>query len=345
MKSVDLIARGVLEVRERPMPPDPGPGEVLVRLRAVGICGSDLHWYLDGGIGSHAARYPMVLGHEPVGEVVAVGAGVSTHFPGERVAVEPSVTCGHCEYCLNGRPNNCPACVFMGSPESPGFFREYAIVPARNAEHFPDRLSWREGTLIEPVAVLAHVLELVHIRVGDTVAVLGAGPIGLLTVTMARLSGATTVIAAEKVAHSLRMAGQCGAGVLIDASSQDIADSILQATGGRGADIVFDAAGSEATINAGIRAARPGGRFVLIGIPSEKQLVVDIHAAMAKEVGITTIKRSNHRGAEAMALLASGCIPTNIITHLLPLERTPEAFELLAGYRDGVGKLVIEAPQ
>lgn len=345
MKSVDLVARGVLEVREQPMPPDPGPGEVLVRLRAIGVCGSDLHWYLDGGIGRHLARYPMVLGHEPVGEVVAVGSGVTTHCTGERVAIEPSVTCGHCEYCLNGRPNNCPSCIFMGSPESPGFFREYAVVPARNAEHFPDSLSWLEGTLIEPVAVLMHVMELAPIRVGDTVAVLGAGPIGLLAVTVARMAGATTVMAAEKVAHRLRMAGQCGAGVLIDASSQDIADSILQATGGRGADIVFDAAGTEETVNAGIRATRPGGRFVLIGIPSEKQLVLDIHTAMANEVGITTIKRSNHRGREAMALLAAGRIPTDIITHCLPLERTPEAFQLLAGYRDNVGKLVIEAPQ
>jgi L-iditol 2-dehydrogenase len=259
-----------------------------------------------------------------------------------RVAIEPSVTCGHCEHCLAGRHNNCLHCVFMGSPVSPGFFREYAIVPARNAEIFPESLSWDEAVLIEPVAVLVHVMELARICVGDTVAVLGAGPIGLLTLTMARLAGATSVIVADRVAHRLQLARQLGASCVIQNPAQPIAKSILDATSGRGADVVFDAAGSLETINEGIAATRPAGQLVLIGIPSERVLAVDLHTAMANEIRILTIKRSNHKGREAMALLAAGRIPAGIITHRSPLERTPDAFEMVANYRDQVGKAIIE---
>lgn len=342
MLSVQLVAPRRLELRDTPAPPDPGPGEVLVRLQKVGICGSDLHWYLDGGVGHNRASYPMVLGHEPVGVVTAVGPGVSTHREGVRVAIEPSVTCGHCEHCLAGRHNNCLHCVFMGSPVSPGFLREYAIVPARNAEIFPESLSWDEAVLIEPVAVLVHVMELARICVGDTVAVLGAGPIGLLTLTMARLAGATSVIVADRVAHRLQLARELGASCVIQNPAQPIAESILDATRGRGADVVFDAAGSLETINEGIAATRPAGQLVLIGIPSERVLAVDLHTAMANEIRILTIKRSNHKGREAMALLAAGRIPAGIITHRLPLERTPDAFEMVANYRDQVGKAIIE---
>jgi L-iditol 2-dehydrogenase len=342
MQTVQLIAQRRLESRKTPMPPDPGPGEVLVRLHKVGICGSDLHWYLEGGVGHNRARYPMVLGHEPVGEVVAAGPGVTTHPEGTRVAIEPSVTCGHCEHCLAGRHNNCLHCVFMGSPASPGFFREYAVVPARNAEIFPSRLSWLEAVLIEPVAVMIHVMEMSRIRVGDTVAILGAGPIGLLTLTMARLSGASRVIVADKVAHRLKMARQLGADCVIHNPAEPIPDSILEATNGRGADVVFDAAGGQETINAGIAAARPAGQLVLIGIPSERELTIDMHTAMANEVQIVTIKRSNHKGAEAMALLEAGRIPTAIVTHRLPLHQTPDAFEMVVNYRNEVGKTIIE---
>ncbi len=128
MRTVELVAPRTLEVVERPDPNPPAAGEVMVRLKAVGLCGSDLHWYQDGHIGHTEAQYPMILGHEPVGEIVAVGDGVTTHKVGDHVAIEPSIVCGQCEFCLNGRPNNCVRCVFMGGMQAPGFFREYANV-------------------------------------------------------------------------------------------------------------------------------------------------------------------------------------------------------------------------
>ncbi len=337
------MAPGTLEVREMPAPPDPGPGEVLVKLRAVGICGSDMHWY-HGGIGRNRMAPGQVLGHEPAGEVVAVGKGVADLSPGRRVAIEPAITCGHCEPCRSGRHNNCLTSIFMGSPQMPGLFREFAVVPAHNAVAVPDPLTFDEITLLEPVAVMLHVLELVNVRIGDTVAVMGAGPVGLLMASVARVAGAHRVFIADKIPHRLRIAREMGVGVALHTETEPVADAILDQTRGRGVDIVFDAAGAPESVNTGIRIARAGGQLVMIGIPDEVGLSLDIHTAMNKELNIQTIKRSNHNVHGALDLLRSGKISTALVTHHFPLERTPEAFETLAAYRDGVGKVIIELP-
>ncbi|MBI1789042.1 MAG: alcohol dehydrogenase catalytic domain-containing protein, partial [Acidobacteria bacterium] len=210
MKSVQLVAPRTLEVREMPDPPEPGPGEILVRVRAVGICGSDMHWYAEGAIGTIPAVYPQVLGHEPAGEIVAVGKGVSDLRAGQRVALEPAITCGRCEFCRSGHHNNCVSSVFMGSPQLPGFFREYATAPRQNAVPIPDAMSWVAATVIEPLAVILHILELVDIRLGDTVCVMGAGPIGVLTASVARIAGASRVFIADKLPHRLALARELG---------------------------------------------------------------------------------------------------------------------------------------
>ena len=147
----------------------------MVRLRAVGICGSDMHWYKEGGIGASRAAYPSVLGHEPAGEIAAIGKGVDAVHVGQRVAVEPAITCGCCEFCRSGHHNNCVGSIFMGSPQMPGLFREYAVMPQRNVVPIPDAMSFVSATILEPLSVILHILELTDIRLGDTVAVMGAG--------------------------------------------------------------------------------------------------------------------------------------------------------------------------
>ncbi len=339
MKSIQLVAHRVLEPRELPMPPDPGPGELLVRLRAVGICGSDMHWYLEGGIGASKAVYPQILGHEPAGEVAAVGAGVYNFRAGNRVALEPSITCGRCEFCRAGKHNNCVSSVFMGSPQMFGLFREYAVIPADNAVLIPDSMSFTDATIIEPVAVILHVFELAPVRLGETVAVMGAGPIGLLVASMARISGASKVFVADRVAHRLRMAESMGADVAVE--TPRLQQAVMDHTRGRGVDIVFDAAAKLETIHGAFAVARLSGRVVLIGIPSEPDLPLDLNIAMAKELNLQTIKRSNHNAHGAIDLLQSGRIPAGLVTHEPRLDMTPQAFETLAAYADGVGKVVI----
>ena len=323
-----------------PQSRDPGHGEVVVRPRAVGVCGSDLHWYLDGRMGEIPAAFPQVLGHEPAGEVIAVGAGVEDYAVGDRVVIEPSLTCGHCEFCLLGRHNHCVRTVFMGGPQAPGMFREYVTLPASNCTKIPSEFDYATATLVEPLAVMMHMLELCEIRVGDTVVVTGAGPIGMLCAAIAHAAGAGRVFIADRLKYRLKLALAMGADVAIDTASQPLVETVLDATRGRGADVVLEAAGSEETVNAAIRIARMGATVMLIGILSETFPKIDVHTAMLKELKLQTLKRSNHRAQEALKVL--GRIPKALITHSLPFEKTPKAFEMLTDYSDGVGKAIIE---
>ena len=342
MQSLQLVSQRRLEARDIPQPHDPGPGEILVRIRSVGICGSDMHWYLDGRIGANPAVYPQILGHEPAGEVAAVGAGVADFQIGDRVTIEPTLSCGHCEYCLLGQHNNCIRNIFMGGPQAPGLFREYAIVPQHNAVKFPAAFSFAKATLIEPLAVIMHMLEFVSIRPPDTVAVLGAGPIGMLAAAVARACGASQVLVADKLPHRLALARGMGATCAVDIA--EFSAAVRDLTGGRGVDIAIDAAGMAQTVNTALAVIRLGGTLVQIGIPIDATLPINLHAAMAKELRIQTLKRSNHRSAPAIALLASGAVSDSLVTHRVPLADAPAAFETLAEYRDGVGKLVVEMP-
>jgi L-iditol 2-dehydrogenase len=366
MRSIQLLAPGVLEEREMPQPRDPGSGEVSVRIRAVGVCGSDLHWYQDGRIGEIPAVYPQVLGHEPAGEVIAVGAGgfaqigaglrdakitatgdLDGHFSiGDRVVIEPTLTCGHCEFCLQGQHNHCVRGVFLGGPQAPGLFREYVTLPAANCTRIPAGFDYGVATLAEPLAVMIHMLELIEIRAGDTVAVTGAGPIGMLCAAIAKASGAGRVFIADRLPYRLKLAMSMGADVAIDTHAESTApglvETVMDATHGRGADVVLEASGSPEMVNAAIRLTRMGGTVMLIGIPSGLHPKIDIHTAMMKELRLQTLKRSNHRTQQALNLLAAGRISTSLITHTLPLAGTPEAFEMLTNYSDGVGKAIIE---
>lgn len=342
MKSIQLVAPRRLEPREMAMPPDPGPGEVLVKLRAVGVCGTDMHWYLEGGIGPLRAVYPQVLGHEPAGEIVATGAEVAGLRIGQKVALEPTITCGRCEFCRSGHHNNCLSAVFMSSPQAPGLLREFAVVPQSNVVPVPPGMSFGQATIIEPLAVILHALELVKIRLGDTVAVLGAGPIGLLTAVMAHIAGASRVYIADKIPHRLTLASEMGVDLAVNSAKESFYQAVMDHTHGRGADVVFDAAAAPETIQAAVHVARPGGQLVLIGIPNVGDVRVDLLIAMAKELNIQTIKRSNHNAHAAIELVESGRVSDKLVTHCLPLAKTSEAFEMLANYADGVGKVVIE---
>src|SRR5258708_29139386 len=257
-----------------PQPADPGPGEILVKLRSVGICGSDMHWYVDGSVYGFPASYPQVLGHEPAGEVVAIGSGVTGLKCGDRVSSEPTVSCGHCEYCVRGQHNNCVKSQFMGSPQLPGLLREYATLPAHNASIVPQAFSYTQATLIEPVAVIMHMLELVEIRPGDTVAVLGAGPIGLLAAAVARSAGAFEVLVTDKLAYRIQMAKDLGASVAVPINQ--FREAVLDTTRGRGVDISIDAAGRPPNINTQLGQNHLGGDFALIEHRNHLPLAVQL---------------------------------------------------------------------
>src|SRR5262245_50239417 len=241
MRVAELIGPRLFRLAETEAPP-PGPGEVQVRIQAVGVCGSDMHSYAEGGIGPTRCSYPMVLGHEPAGVIVSLGAAVSGWQAGDAVACEPALYCYHCEYCMAGRHNVCAHLRFMSSPEEPGFFREYVNLPAGNLIALPSNLDAIEGSLIEPLSVALHSLKFGQPRRGDTAAVFGAGPIGLLTLAVLKLSVAARGWVIEPVAARRELARRMGADAAIDPAAVDAAQQVLADTANRGVDLVFDCA-------------------------------------------------------------------------------------------------------
>jgi|HubBroStandDraft_1064217.scaffolds.fasta_scaffold00285_24 L-iditol 2-dehydrogenase len=324
---------------------DPGPGDVQVRIDAVGICGSDLHSYAEGGVGDTPCRYPMVLGHEPAGVIVRVGAGVTGWSAGDRAAFEPAIYCYHCEFCRTGHHNVCANIRFMSMPGDPGFFRDYANIPARNLIAIPPGLSARDATIIEPLAVVLHSMRFVALRPSETAVVFGAGPIGLMTVICLKLAGAGRVWAVEPVAARREMALRAGADAALDPSAIDPSREILRDTGGRGVDVTIDCAAIGGSTNHCLRAVRNAGRVIVTGIAVEREVPLEFSPMRRKELTIYTVRRSNDETEAAREMLLANLARfAAMITHTRPLDRIAEAFDQVEHRADGVGKLVIEGP-
>ena len=342
MTVAELYAHKKFRIAERPIA-DPAPGEIQVRVGSIGICGSDVHYFSEGGIGDTPCVYPMVLGHEPSGEVVRVGAGVSGWSPGDRAALEPAIYCYHCEFCLTGRHNLCDRIRFLSTPGDPGFFRDTVNLPAGNLFPLPAGLGDAEATLFEPLAVVLHSMKFVALSMGENAAVFGAGPIGLLTIAALKLCGASRIWAIEPLAHRQAMAVEMGADAAIDPRSMNPVDELMRETGGRGVDVSVDCVTKGDSINQAIGVTRSAGRVVVTGIPSEARLALDFHVLRRKELIFYNVRRSAHESALALKLLAEQPRRfAGLITHTRPLDEIEKAFHLLENYEDGVGKLIIQ---
>jgi L-iditol 2-dehydrogenase len=328
------LAQGTIEA--------PAAGEVQVRVRAVGVCGSDLHSYAEGAIGDTVCVYPMVLGHEPAGEVVKTGACVTGWAAGDRAALEPALYCYHCEFCRGGRHNICAQIRFLSTLGHPGFFRELVNLPAANLLPIPARLSFAEATLAEPLAIGLHSMKFAGVGIGETVAVFGAGPIGLVTIACLRLAGAGRIWVVEPVAHRREMAITMGAAAALDPNACDVAREIVKETSGRGVDCAIDCAAKQNTTNDAIRAVRNGGRVVLTGIHSAPLVPFEVSPMRRKELAIFNVRRSNHESHAAIDLLLSHTAWfAPMITHTRPLAQIAEAFRITEHYADGVGKMIV----
>jgi L-iditol 2-dehydrogenase len=341
---------GVRDLRLEDLPrPTPGPGEVLLKVAAVGTCGSDVHYYVEGGIGDQVVTAPIVMGHEFSAWVAELGPGVTGLEVGQLVAVEPAIPCGECESCQHGHPNLCPDVVFCGTPPVDGVFAEYTVKPAENCFPLPAGLSPADGAMLEPLGIAIHTVDLAHLRPGYTVAVLGAGPIGLLTAAVARVAGATEVYVTEPLAYrrafALRYAvtGVPIADAAWDPGASDVVDEIVRATGGRGVDVAFEAAGAAETPDQAARVTRPGGKVVVVGIPSDDTMTLTAGVVRRKGLTIKLVRRMKHTYPRAIALVEKGLVDVgSLVTHTFPLERIGEAFEIVADYDDGVLRAVIQ---
>ena len=339
MRAAELIAPLTFRLTDMSIE-DPGPGEVQVRIEAVGICGSDLHAYSEGAVGSTPNVYPMVLGHEPAGRIVKTGAGVTGLAAGDRGALEPALYCYHCEFCLRGLHNVCANIRFLSNSPDPGFFRERVNLPAANFRPIPAAMSFGEAALAEPLAVALHSLNLASIRPGETVLVIGAGPIGLLTIAALRAARAGRIWAVEPLPHRRELARAIGAGVAL--APEEAVNEILHGTGQLGVDCAIDCAAGEHTTGQAIQLARNAGRVVITGIHSGPTVALDGSQMRRKELTILNVRRSNHETQEAVELLhahAEWFAP--LLTHTREIARIDEAFKIAGQYLDGVGKMIV----
>ena len=342
MQTAALYETRRFRLEDQPAPGKPGPGEVQVAVKAVGICGSDLHYFAEGAIGDTPCVYPMVLGHEPSGVVIETGAGVSGWAVGDAAVLEPALYCYHCEFCMSGRHNVCSDMKFLSSPGEPGFFRERVNLPAHNLLALPKNVGLREGSLVEPLSIILHSMVFAQPRMGETAAVFGAGPIGLLTVAVLKLSGVRRIWVVEPVAARRAMALAMGADVAIDPAATDPVKEIQKDTAGRGVDLTLDCATKADTINQSLHTTRSAGRVVITGVPSELRVALDFHTLRRKELAFYPVRRSNREFDLALRLIADA--PQRfapVLTHTRPLDRIQSTFEMLEKYEDGACKITL----
>lgn len=343
MKAARLHGPHDLRLEELPEPCAPGPGEVLLEVTAVGICGSDLHYWEHGSIGDTRLVHPLVPGHEPAGVVLEVGEMVTGVRPGARVAIDPAVPCGYCEWCAAGHPNLCPNVAFFGSPPTDGALRERLVHPAECCFELPDDLTAVDGALCETLGVAIHAVDLSHLHPGQSAAILGCGSVGLMCLQVARCSGAAPIYAVDLIEHRLNVALSLGADHAVDASQMSAAEAIAEVTSGRGVDVVFDCATSNETQSQACEIAKIGGRVVLCGIPPHDRFSLSHAVARRKGLTLKFARRMKHVYPRAILLAARGMVELDMLaTHRFPLGKVGAAFELAAARRDGVVKAVIE---
>ncbi|MPQ97104.1 alcohol dehydrogenase catalytic domain-containing protein [Modestobacter sp. I12A-02628] len=336
MRAAVLRAAGDVVVEERPTP-SPGPGQVLVRVRSVGVCGSDTHYYEHGRIGRFIVESPLVLGHEAAGEVVELGEGVTGLVPGQRVSVEPGVPDLTCEQCLAGRYNLCPQMRFYATPPIDGAFAEYVLTHAAFAHPVPDGISDDAAALLEPLSVAVWACRKGRVSAGSRVLVTGAGPIGLLAVQTAIAFGATEVAVSDVNPARLALAGDMGATELVDARSASVLD-LPRAPG-----VLLECSGYPPAISEGIRALAPAGRAVLVGMGGD-EVPLPLSVVQERELEVTGTFRYAGTWPTAIALVAAGRVDLDrLVTGSYPLERAADA--LTAGRRDQHSVKVVVRPQ
>lgn len=340
MKAAVMTAPGSIEIEERTIP-EIGPDDVLVRVGAVGICGSDVHYYATGRIGRYVVEKPIILGHESAGTVVAVGSHVTTHQVGDRVAMEPGIPCRRCEYCKSGRYNLCPDVVFMATPPVDGAFCEYYACPADFAFILPDNVSLEAAAMIEPLACGLHAVHRAKLQPGESVAIFGAGPIGLMALQAARAYNASTRIIIDPDDNRLQLAAKIGATATINPNDSASA-STLADLAKTGIDVVIEASGAPGTSQRVTDIARRGGRVVFIGLPGQEHVPFSVLQLVDKELDVLGVFRYANVYPQAIQLLQTGQVDvTSMITHHRSLEQTGEAMEIAHRRTEGAIKVII----
>lgn len=343
MKAAVLHKPGDIRIEEMEQPKVEKPDDVLIRIKAVGVCGSDVHYYERGRIGTFVVKAPLVLGHECSGEVVEVGREVANVKPGDRVSVEPGYPDRRCWYCKTGKYNLCHTVPFMGSPPTHGAYREYLTWPSDFVFRLPDSVSFDEGAMVEPFAVGMQGAKRGGIKPGMSAVVIGSGPIGLAAMQAAAAYGATTIVVTDRVPSRLALARKLGATHTVNVSEADPVAAVHEFTEGEGADVVLETAGTVATARQAQDLVRRGGVVVLVGMFAEQEFPLYVMDIIFREYDVRGVFRYCNCFPPALALIGAGRADVkSLITHEFPLERTQEAIEFARDRKDVAIKVVVK---
>ena len=341
MKVAVMEAIGKIKMEERDIP-KAKDNEVLVKLEYVGICGSDLHYYETGAIGDFVVEPPFVLGHEPGGTVVEGGKDVKHLKVGDRVALEPGKTCGHCEFCKTGRYNLCPDVVFFATPPVDGVFQEYVAHEADLCFKLPENVSTLEGALIEPLAVGFHAAMQGGARAGQTAVVMGSGCIGLVTMMALKAMGVSKVYVVDIMEKRLEKALELGADGVINGKEKDAVEEVMKLTDGRGCDLVIETAGTQITTVQAMRMTKKGATIVLVGYSKTGEMTLPISMALDKELTFKTVFRYRHIYPMAIEAVAAGKVNLKgIVTDIFSLDEAQKAMDYSVNNKADVVKAVI----
>jgi L-iditol 2-dehydrogenase len=347
MKSIKLTGIRRMEMMEVPTPVIAKADDVLIRMRTMGVCGSDVHYYETGRIGSQVVEYPYAVGHEGAGVVEAVGPAVKRVQPGDRIAIEPAMSCGDCDQCKAGRPHTCRKLLFLGCPQQvEGCLSEYIVMPEHCCFKVNDRTSFDEAAISEPLAIGVYAVKQSIPMQGATVGILGAGCIGLSVLLPAKAQGAQSIYVTDKIDNRLDLATTAGAVWGGNPDREDVVAKVKELEPG-GLDVVFECCGEQDALDQAIDMLKPGGKLLLIGIPPTAERVTFlIDQLRRKEICIQNVRRQCHCVQPALDMMDGGDFDVSVmVTHRFPFDQTQAAFDLAGSYKDGILKAMIDFPE
>ena len=343
MKAMVLTGIRAMEMQEFPMPVIQNDTDVLIKMKVVGICGSDVHYYQSGKIGGQIVQYPFPVGHEGAGDVISVGSKVSNVKPGDRIAIEPAMPCGECDQCKAGRPHTCRKLHFLGCPgQADGCLSEYIVMPEQSCFRIADTMSYTEAAISEPLAIGVYAVNQSIPMKGATIGILGFGPIGMSVILPAIAKGAEKIFVSDLIDERLSIAKACGATCTVNASREDVVNEITDKEPLL-LDVVFECCGKQEAIDQAIDILKPGGKLMIIGIPEFDRWNFSVDKLRHKEICIQSVRRQNHSVEEALESMGNGILNVEkMATHRFTFEQTKAGFDLVSGYRDGVMKAMID---
>lgn len=343
MKAMMLTGINQMEMKEIPEPWIIKPDDVKIKMSVVGICGSDIHYYTQGKIGTQEVRYPFTVGHEGAGIVVETGAAVKRVKPGDHIAIEPAMPCWECDQCRAGRHHTCRNLRFLGCPDqADGCLLEYIVMPETSCFPLRGKLTPDHGSISEPMAIGVYAVKKSIDIKGASVGIFGFGPIGMSVLLAAKAQGANDFYVSDKIDARLSIASKEGAAITFNPLKDNIVEKMYRSVP-PGLDVAFECCGQQETFDQAIDVLKPGGKLVVVGIPEFDRWSMNVENTRRKEITLQFIRRQVDCVGAALDMMKSGAIDIqNMVTHRFPFDRAKEAFDLVAGYRDSVMKAMID---